>query len=102
VSDQEAPRYESPERRYQTDVYFHAVVDMLEAQIHAAKLSPAEVREAGMLAAIHHEMRDPRPRLSFHLAHVEYDALRPPAGPAPKVIVDGMVYRLDEGAGRGV
>lgn len=48
-----------PERAYRDDVAFRTVVDMLEALIHRAELSPYEVRAAAMLAVIHYEMRRP-------------------------------------------
>jgi hypothetical protein len=48
-----------PERAYRNDVRFKQVVDMLEALIHQAELTPHEVRAAAMLAMVHYEMRRP-------------------------------------------
>lgn len=45
-----------PDERYQRDDHFHALVDMLESCIHAARYTPTELREAAMLAAIRYEM----------------------------------------------
>lgn len=47
----------TPEDRYRHDPTFHSLVDILEAHLHAAEMTPTEIREAAMLAAIHHEMR---------------------------------------------
>jgi argininosuccinate lyase len=49
-----------PEVRYREDANFHHVVDMLESMIHQAGLTPSEVRDASMLAAIHYELRNVR------------------------------------------
>ncbi len=49
-----------PEYRYEHDVAFHHVVDMLESVIHSTQMTPMEVREASMLAAIHYELRNVR------------------------------------------
>lgn len=48
------------EERYCNDAVFHRVVCMLEAVIADAQLTPAEIREAAMLACIHYEMRNAR------------------------------------------
>ena len=48
-----------PETAYRTDTNFRTMVDMLEACIHRADLTPHEVRAAAMLAMIHYEMRRP-------------------------------------------
>lgn len=49
-----------PEYRYRTDATFHTLVDSLEALLIHAHLTPSEIREAAMLAAIHHEERSRR------------------------------------------
>lgn len=49
--------WRSPEDRYATDVDFKALVDMTEALIERAQYTPSEIREAGVLACIHYEMR---------------------------------------------
>ena len=49
----------TPERAYRDEPTFRTVVDMLEAMIHRAELSPHDVRAAAMLAVIHYEMRRP-------------------------------------------
>jgi hypothetical protein len=46
-----------PEERYRTDPMFRNVTDTLEALVIHAQLTPSEIREAAMLACIHHEMR---------------------------------------------
>ena len=51
------PPWLSPEDAYQNDTRFRAVVDQLEYMIHAAELTPAEVRAASMLACIHYETK---------------------------------------------
>lgn len=48
--------------RYNTDPAFRGVVDMLHALIRNVQLSPAEVRQAAMLASIRYEMFDVRHR----------------------------------------
>ena len=47
----------TPEERYYNDNTFHCVVDMLENLIRQCELAPSEVREAAMLATVHHELR---------------------------------------------
>ena len=47
-------------RRYQNDVAFSRVVDMLRACLSQYHLTPSELREAAMLAACMHEMDNPR------------------------------------------
>lgn len=44
-----------PEWRYQHDPKFKSCVDMMHCLIQRAELTPTEVREAAMLACIHHE-----------------------------------------------
>jgi len=48
------------EARYQRDPQFKALVDFLHMQIARCELSPTEIREAAMLAAIHYAMTDGR------------------------------------------
>ncbi len=43
-----------PEDRYQRDVVFRHLVDALEGLIREAKMTPTEIREAAILAAIHY------------------------------------------------
>jgi len=50
-----------PEERYRTDPYFHMLVDMIEDYYRKGIYSPSEIREAGTLACIHHEMKTTRP-----------------------------------------
>ena len=47
----------TPEERYQTDITFRRLVDSLEHLIHTVQLTPSEIRDAAMLAAIHYESR---------------------------------------------
>lgn len=54
-------RRDLPERRYQRDPEFHALVDAIYQWVVAAKFTPTEVREAAMLAAIQYETRHGRP-----------------------------------------
>lgn len=51
--------FESVQRRYENDIDFHAMVDALEAAIEHLQLTPSELREAAMYAAIRHERRRP-------------------------------------------
>lgn len=48
------------ERRYYEDATFRYAVDMLEALMHRAELSPMDVRSAAMIACIHYETRNVR------------------------------------------
>lgn len=52
-------RLMTAEERYERDPMFHAVVDSLEAAIHNLNLTPTEIREAAMLAALRYERRRP-------------------------------------------
>lgn len=49
--------------RYQRDVHFRTLVDMLEALISQAQYTPTELREALILALIRHEARTIRPHI---------------------------------------
>ena len=51
--------YGQAAHRYRTDPAFHQIVDVLTKAIEEMHLTPGEVREAAMLAAIHFEMRNP-------------------------------------------
>lgn len=52
----------TPEERYQNDPAFHMLVDWLERAIHQAQYTPSELRDAALLAAVHYEYRQTRPR----------------------------------------
>lgn len=87
----------SPEHRYQRDAMFRGIVDMLEAWIHRAKLTPTEVREAAVLATIHYEARRTDGPIYIGGAFVPREQGGPvPGEPPPVVIVDGRQYRLDD------
>ena len=45
----------TPREKYQNDPNYHALVDILCAQIHMAKFTPSELREAAILACILYE-----------------------------------------------
>jgi len=51
--------------KYQNDPFFHKVVDMLEAMLHEAKLTPSEVREAAVLACINYELHRKMPYITI-------------------------------------
>jgi len=51
----------SPKDKYNNDINYRQLVDMLECVIHEAKFTPSEIREASILACINHEMRIVRP-----------------------------------------
>lgn len=59
------PYSDTPEARYQRESAFRALVDTLHALISRADYSPSEIREASMLACIHHEMITPRHRVVY-------------------------------------
>ena len=49
-------------RKYDTDVSYKQLVDMMTHQIASHRYSPSEMREAAVLASINYEMmREPRP-----------------------------------------
>jgi hypothetical protein len=50
-------RYLPPEERYRHDATFRQLVDMLEYLLHDAKTTPTEIRDACLLALIHHEQK---------------------------------------------
>ena len=47
--------------RYLRDPLIRRLVDVLEDQIASLNLTPSEIRECAVLAAIHHEMSNTRP-----------------------------------------
>jgi hypothetical protein len=47
----------TPDARYMRDARYHALVNWMELQIEAANLTPTELREAVILAAVHYETR---------------------------------------------
>ena len=49
-----------PEDRYRRDVSFRTMVDFIEDIINRCEYSPTEIREAAMLAVVHHELRTTR------------------------------------------
>lgn len=51
------PYQTAPETTYKTDADFRALVDILEGYVHKKQFTPAELRAAATLAAIHYEMR---------------------------------------------
>jgi hypothetical protein len=52
-----AEHYLPPEERYRHDATFRQLVDMLECLLHDAKTTPTEIRDACLLALIHHEQK---------------------------------------------
>ena len=48
------------EERYQTDVEFHTLVDLMYNFIVNAKYTPSELREAALLAATKYEVNHAR------------------------------------------
>ncbi len=53
--------YDNAQELYYNDPGFRGLVDFLELRIEALHLSPGEVRDAAMLAAIRFEQRHARP-----------------------------------------
>lgn len=82
------------EQRYHNDIRFRALVDYLEAAIHAAEFTPSELREAATLASCNYEMRR-CDRAVFLVAEGRF--VGPSAGrcePPESVLVDGREYQL--------
>ena len=50
----------TPEEKYNNDAMYRSLVQSLEALLHQANFCPSEIREAAMLACVHHEMRQTR------------------------------------------
>lgn len=85
-----------PEQRYCHDAHFAQLVDFLEAQIHAANLTPTEIREAAMLAAVHHSMREVSPMVYVGGAVApRVQAGEPVEALPPVVLVNGVAYRRE-------
>lgn len=59
-----------PESRYHRDPSFKALVDTLHAMICKATYTPTEVREAALLACIHHDSHTAR---QYYLDKHMYD-----------------------------
>ena len=51
------PYQTAPETTYETDADFRSLVDMLEGYVHKKLFTPAELRAAATLAAMHYEMK---------------------------------------------
>ncbi len=49
------------QQRYENDPAFHAMVDQCDMLISTLKLTPSELREAVMFAALRYDMRNPQP-----------------------------------------
>jgi hypothetical protein len=60
-TDPRDPRRLPPEIRYQQDPMFHALVDTLYLFIAKGEMTPTEVREAAILAAMRYEYLHVRP-----------------------------------------
>lgn len=45
----------TPQERYERDPQFHALVNVMRQYITQAQFTPTEIREAAVLATIHHE-----------------------------------------------
>ena len=48
-------------RRYQNCPVFRRLVDTFERSLEEAEVTPSELRDAVILAAIHYDLRHPRP-----------------------------------------
>lgn len=53
------------QERYESDPAFHAMVDQCEALIAKLQLTPSELREAVMFAALRYDMKNPQPIMLF-------------------------------------
>lgn len=82
-----------PEARYRVDPRYKAYVDAMEMMISRAELTPNELREASVLAAIHYEMR--RAPVLFFVAGAPYEQHRDPRQPPEVVTIGGRTYRID-------
>lgn len=58
------PYHSAPERNYETDPAFRALVDMMHQEIRAHRFSPSEMRAAAVLACIKYEERVVPARMS--------------------------------------
>jgi hypothetical protein len=61
---------QSIEYRYMHDPLIKALVDSLEHHIHALQLTPSEIRECAMLAAIRYEQRRPPQGIMVQNGHI--------------------------------
>jgi hypothetical protein len=50
-------KMKSPKDKYENDVNYKSLVDVMEEHIHQGKFTPSEMREAAVLASIHYELR---------------------------------------------
>jgi hypothetical protein len=50
-------RFLPPAERYRHDTTFRQLVDMLECLLHDAKTTPTDIRDACLVALIHHEQK---------------------------------------------
>jgi hypothetical protein len=96
----------TPEERYQRDALFRMFVDQLEYYIRQAVFSGTEIREAAMLALIHHERTTFRPFRIYPAAGVEggrLEYLEPPPPVRPTALtsqtIDELRAAVREGAG---
>jgi hypothetical protein len=86
----------TPQERYQRDVEFRVLVDMIESMVSHCKYTPTELREAVILASIHHDIRNPSPifltiseyRNHINILEEELKHLRPDVGPINKMTKD--------------
>ena len=58
----------TPEEKYNNDLIYHDLVNMIYAMIDKADLSPSEIREAAMYACIQYELRHTRP-IHIHIGN---------------------------------
>lgn len=56
----------SPEEAYKYDNTFRHIVDIMRAELSVYQITPAELRQAALLAATMHEMERVRPLLILH------------------------------------
>jgi cob(I)alamin adenosyltransferase len=64
----------SPREKYQNDVRFKALVDMMLAHIEQCNFTPSEMREAATLASILHEQKI---LSKMRLSNAESPSLKP-------------------------
>lgn len=56
----------TPQERYESDAHFKRLVDTIHCLIREAQYTPSEIRDAAMLATIHHESLTIRPKFVFN------------------------------------
>ena len=56
----------SPEEAYKYDNTFRHIVDIMRAELSVYRITPAELRQAALLAATMHEMERVRPLFILH------------------------------------